>query len=198
MLASSGEIPRLRRPASDAHHPVFHHPGLQPFADQTDDATVADPLRDETDQPVMAHRVEEPGDVGVHNPVHRPAGDPDIERIERVMRPAPRSEAIAEPQEVPFPDRVQHLDHGTLDDLVLQRGDAERPLPPVRLGDIHPPRRQRPVGTAVDTVLQIREPRLEILAVLPPAYPVHPGRRVPRAPDRRTAAGPHRRGGARP
>jgi hypothetical protein len=33
-------------------------------------------------------------------------------------------EAVAEPQEVFFPDRIQHFDQRALDDLVLQRGYA--------------------------------------------------------------------------
>jgi len=30
------------------HLPIFHHPSLQPFADQADHAAVADPMLDET------------------------------------------------------------------------------------------------------------------------------------------------------
>jgi hypothetical protein len=42
-------------------------------------------------------------------------------------------EPIGETQEVLLVDRVQHLNDGPLDELVLQRGDAQRPQPPVRL-----------------------------------------------------------------
>ena len=65
------------------------------------------------------------------------------------MRAAPRPEPVREPDEVRLVDRVQHLDHRPLDDLVLQRGDPERPLPPVRLRDVRPPRRLRPVAPAM-------------------------------------------------
>jgi site-specific DNA recombinase len=119
--------------------PVFHHPGLQPFADQTDHARIADPVRDEADQPVVADRLEEARDVGVQDPVHLRALDPDREGVQRVVRAAPRPEAVREPEEVRLEDGVQHLDHRTLDDLVLQRRDAERALSAVRLGDGHPP-----------------------------------------------------------
>jgi hypothetical protein len=36
----------------------FQHAGLQPFADQADDTTVADALLDKPDQPLMADRVD--------------------------------------------------------------------------------------------------------------------------------------------
>ena len=161
------------------HHSVFHHPGPQPFADQAEDPPVSDPVFDEFDQPVVVHRVEEPRDVGVEDEVDASLGDPHRQRVQRVVLAASRPEAVAEPQKVCFPDRVQHLDHRALDDLVLQRGNAERPLPSVRLGDIHPPRRQRPIGAAVNAVLEILEPRLEICAVFPSPHPVHSSRRLP-------------------
>jgi len=49
------------------------------------------------------------------------------------MRLAPWPEPVGEAQEVHLINGVQHLGDGTLDDLVFQRGYAERPLPPVRL-----------------------------------------------------------------
>src|SRR4029077_16960162 len=96
-----------------------------------------------------------------------------------IMLATPRSEAVAEPQEVFLPDRVQHLDHRALDDLVLQRRDAEGPLPSVRLGDIDSPPRQRPIGAAGGPGLEVPETLPEALAVPPPRHPVHPRRRVP-------------------
>ncbi len=129
----------LRRPhLCPGHLPALHHPGLQPFADQADHAAVADPMFDEADQPLMADRIEEAGDVGIQNPVHLGAGDPDSERVERIVGATAGSEPVREPEEVFLVDRVQHLDHRALDDLVLQRGDAEWTLPPVGLWYVVP------------------------------------------------------------
>ena len=50
------------------------------------------------------------------------------------MLAAPRPESVREAEEVRFVDGVQHLDRRALDDLVFQRGNPERPLPPVALG----------------------------------------------------------------
>jgi hypothetical protein len=52
----------LRRPHLWPDHlPVFHHPGLQPFADQANDAAVTDPVLDEADQPLVVDRIEGSG-----------------------------------------------------------------------------------------------------------------------------------------
>ncbi len=120
------------------HYPVLHHPGRQPFADQTDHAPVADAVFQGTDQPFVAERVEEPRNIGVQYPVYLRAGDPGRQRVQRIVLAAPRPEPIREPEEVCLVDRVQHLDNGPLDNLVLQRRDAERPHPPVRLGYVVP------------------------------------------------------------
>ena len=65
--------------------------------------------------------------------------DPDRQRVQRIVLAAPRPESVREAEKVLLVDGVEHLDDGPLDDLVLQRGNAERPLPPVRLLDVHPP-----------------------------------------------------------
>ena len=61
----------------------------------------------------------------------------------------PRPETVREAQEVGLVDGVEHLDDGPLDDLVLQRGNAQRPLPPVRLRDVHSRERLRSVRSRV-------------------------------------------------
>src|SRR5260370_4962134 len=108
--------------------------------------------------PRMIKLGEEVADISVEYPVHLPLGDPDRERIQRVMRATPGPESVRETPEVLLVHGVQHLHHRTLEDLVLQRGDADRPLPPVRLRYVQPARRARPVGTAVDAA----EPGLEV------------------------------------
>ena len=86
---------------------------------------------------------------------------PDVERVQRVVLAAPRSEPVREAEEVRLVDGVQHLDRGPLDDLVFQRGHAERSLPPVGLRDVHPTNRLRsvrsslqPFGEVLEVVLQ--------------------------------------------
>jgi hypothetical protein len=99
-----------------------------------------------------------------------PPQDPDRQRIQRIMRAAPRPEPVGETDKVLLVDGVEHLDHRSLDDLVLQGGDAERALPPVRLWYVHPTRRARPVGPTVDPAEQVFEVRSEVLPVGVPRH----------------------------
>src|SRR6266446_3755362 len=62
---------------------------------------------------------KKPGNVGVQYPVHPRVADPDGERVQCIMRTASGPEPVREPEEIFLVDRVQHLDHRTLDDLVL-------------------------------------------------------------------------------
>jgi hypothetical protein len=82
---------------------------------QADDARVADPMLDEADEPVLAHGVEEPGNIGVQNVVHLSAVDPDMERVQRIVLAAARAESIAEPEEFLLVDRIQQRSSGPLD-----------------------------------------------------------------------------------
>jgi len=183
MLASSGEITapgacpgggRGRPDLSRCHLPVLRHPGLQPFADQSDHPAVADTQLDELDQPIVTDRIEEPRDIGVQYPVHLSLVDPDRQRIQRIVLATPRPEPVAEPQEIFLPDRIQHFHQRALDNLVLQRRYAQRTLSAIRLRDINPSRWLRPVSTPVDTAVQVYEFVLEALAVCRPGHPSTP------------------------
>jgi hypothetical protein len=98
------------------------------------------------------------------------------------MRFAPGPEPVGEADEVRLVDAVEHLDDGALDDLVLQRGDAERPQPPVPLGDVRPPDRLRPIAPALDSLVQVPEVALQVLPVVTPRHAVDSrrGRRTQR------------------
>src|SRR6267154_1314795 len=60
--------------------------------------------------------------------------------VQCIMRTASGPEPVREPEEIFLVDRVQHLDHRTLDDLVLQRCDAERAAAAIRLWYVMPAR----------------------------------------------------------
>jgi len=111
---------------------------LQAVEHTDPDAVVGDPMLEKPPQPAVIKIGEEVADIRIEHPVHPLPPDPDRERIQRMMRITPRPKPIGEAQKVHLVDGVEHLDDGPLDDLVLQRGDAERPLPPVRLRDVRP------------------------------------------------------------
>src|SRR5258707_9458565 len=77
------------------------------------------------------------------------------------MRTASGPEPVREPEEIFLVDRVQHLDHRTLDDLVLQRCYAERAAAAIRLWYVMPARRLRPVGSSMNPSVKIGELALE-------------------------------------
>src|SRR5438552_12106510 len=94
------------------------------------------------------------------------------------MRTTPRPETIREAPEIHLVDSVEHLHDGPLNDLVLQRGNTQRPQPPVRLRDVHPPTRLRPVPPRLHPSMQILKVNLQVLPVPGPRHPVHPRRRL--------------------
>src|SRR5271157_6347099 len=116
----------LRRWLPDA---ILHHASRQPFADQAQHAPIADPEFNEPNHPLVADVVEEAPDVGVQYPVHRLALDADRKRVQRVVLSPSGPEPVGEAEEVRLVDRIENLYHRALDNFVLQRRDAERPLP---------------------------------------------------------------------
>jgi len=159
---------------------VLDHACPEPFLDQAQDPLVRDPVLEELHHPGVIQAGEEGAEIRVEHPVHLAVLDRDRERIQRVVRSASGPKPVGEPQEVRLVDGVQHLDYGALDDLVLQRGDPERPQPPVRLRDVHPARRLGPVRAPLNPPVQIAEVLLQLLPVGLPRLAVDPGGR-PRA-----------------
>src|SRR5438034_102757 len=115
----------LRRPLPRLRPlPVLDHSRLQPLADQAQDALVRDPVLEEPQQPAVVDGVVEATDVRVEHPAHLPPQDPGRERIQRLMRAAPRPKPVTETEKVRLEDGVQYLDDVTLEELVLQSGNA--------------------------------------------------------------------------
>src|SRR5438093_3155972 len=94
--------------------------------DESHDTLVRNPVLEIFDQPSVVDGIKETTDVQIEHPVHLLRQQADRERIRRIVRAAPRSEPKREVGKVGFVDGVQHLDRRALDNLVLQRGDAER------------------------------------------------------------------------
>ena len=109
---------------------LLQHACLEPFVNQAHDAPVCYAMLDKLPHPSVIERVIKPPDVGIEHPVHSPRSDPNRQRIQRLVRTTSRSKSIGESQKVLFVDRVQHLDRGTLDDLIFQRRNPEWAKPP--------------------------------------------------------------------
>src|SRR5437868_15474495 len=105
MQVDVGKERRDHRPLSspqvtDRDDPVFQDTRLQPLSDETDDALVADAVLHETDQPILADRIEKGADISVKNEVHLSGRDPDRQGIQRIVRAALEAEPVAEAEEV--------------------------------------------------------------------------------------------------
>src|SRR5439155_21777626 len=159
--------------------PLLQHAGPQPFLDETHDAPVPHTVLEKLHQPAVVKGIEEATDVGIEHPAHPPRREPDRERVQSLMRVAPRPESIRETEEVALVDGVEHLDDGALDDLVFQRGNAERPQPPVHLRDVRSTHRLRPVRPPLEPAGEVPKVGLKILSVVPPRLAIDAGSRIP-------------------
>src|SRR5260370_32936636 len=92
-------------------------------------------MLDELHCPFVAHVIEEATDVRIEHPVHPLPLDAHRQRVKRLMRAATGTEPIRKAPEVDLVNLVEDRHHGLLDDLVLQRRDAQRALPSVSLRD---------------------------------------------------------------
>jgi hypothetical protein len=78
-----------------------------------------------------------PRNVRIDNPVHTLSQQAHIQRIQRIVRAASRTETIRKASKVFLINRVEDGDHRLLNDFVFQRRDAQRTLPPVGFRYIH-------------------------------------------------------------
>ena len=136
-------------------------------------------MLEELHQPTVVDGVEEATDVGIEHPLHLLRRDRRGEGVQRIVLAASRPEPVRETEKVLFVDRVHHLDHRSLDDLVFHRGDSERALPPVGLGNEHSSRGLRSVRPLMHSAMKLAEIVLELLAVMLPRNTVDARRGAP-------------------
>ena len=70
------------------------------------------------------------------------------------MRAASRPETMRAVEKIGLVDGIEHLGHRALDDFVFKRRVAERPLPPIGLGDVGSPNRQGPISVRLKAHMQ--------------------------------------------
>jgi len=127
----------------------------------------------------MADRPEEVPDVEDLKPSSPLPINADDQRVQCIMRAALRPETVREADKLLLVDGVEHRHYCSLDDLVLQSGDTQRPLPPIRLGYVLAPAGLRPVRAPMDSRMQVPQIALQVCLVVVPRHPIHPRRRVP-------------------
>jgi hypothetical protein len=86
--------------------PVFDHSRFEPFADQANDPLIGNPVFEKPEHPLVIDFIEERADVGIHDPVHLSALDPDRERVQRLVLAPPWPESVRETEKILFIDRA--------------------------------------------------------------------------------------------
>ena len=122
--------------------------------------------------------IQEGHDVGLENPLHLAPMDNLIQGAHRVMRTASWPKALGALEKVLLVDGLQHLAHGVLDHLVLERRDANWPGRTLGLGDVHTSDRLMAIPLGLQPCVQILEIVLQVLPVCLLGDPIHPHRRI--------------------
>src|ERR1700678_3510526 len=107
-------------------------------------------MLDELHHPLVTQVVEESANIRIEYPVHSLPLDAYVQRIQRLMRAASRTESIRKAPKVHLVDLVENGHHRLLDDLIFQRGDAQWPLPAISLRYVHSSRGLRPICSAMN------------------------------------------------
>jgi len=123
---------------------------LQPLSQELQHPPVTNPTCDPAHQHIVVNGVKVGLDVGVHHipAAHQVLFDP----IDRLGRTALRSKAIGVVLEVGLEERLDHQLARLLDHAIPHRGNPQRPLSAVWLGNVHPQYRLRVVAPAFQVV----------------------------------------------
>src|SRR5271167_2028709 len=167
----------LRRPFLHPYpFPLLQHAGVEPFLNQSHDAPICHPVRDEFHQPFVGKPIEKVANIQIEHPVHLSRQQSRVERVQRLMLASPGPEPIRESEKIRFVDGVQYFDGRALDDFVFQHRNSARPFPPLALVDVHPTYRLSSIRSSLQPMGEVLEVVLESLAVVPPRLSVDPGR----------------------
>ncbi len=119
--------------------------------------------------------VKEPTNIRIEYPVHSLPLEAHIQRVQRLMWTAPRTKSIRKAPKVHLVYLVEDGDHRLLDNLVFQRGDAQRPLPAISFRYVRSSRGLRPIRSTVHSAMQLGKPSLQALLILLPTHSVYSG-----------------------
>lgn len=167
-------------------HTVLHHTGPQPQANQPEDTRIGDPKFEHPYQPRVVHAAEKVADVDIDDPIDTLADDRRRDHPQRIMGATSRAETERVVMEVSLIDGAQQLGRRALDDLVLEREQAKRPLPPIGFRNVGSQHRHRPILVRLETGMERAEIALQVPLVVRHRHSVHAGRRLPPQPPERS------------
>jgi hypothetical protein len=114
-----------------------------------------------------------------------------VQAADRVMGAASRSKALGAPKEILLVNGLQHLPHGVLDHLVLERRHPNRPRLPVTFGDMDTSERLMAVPLRLQPCVQTLEMRFQLPPGLLLRDSIHAYRRVGTLPAIRACESRH-------
>src|SRR6266851_6647881 len=158
--------------------PFFQHARVQPLAHEPQYPLVRYPVLEELNQPLMVQAIEERAEVSIQHPAHLSHQQAGVQGIQRIVLAFAWSVAIREAEEVRLIDSIQHRDCRPLDNLIFQRGDAERPWPPVVFGDESSEHCLCSIGPTPQSPGEVSEIALQLLSVLTPRFPIDSRSRI--------------------
>ena len=93
MLAKSGLMPAPCSPVCLVPLIALEDASFKPLADRPQDSRIGDPVRHQSQQPLVVNRVEKAANVRVKHPEHLPGHQRRMQGVQRVMRAAARPKA---------------------------------------------------------------------------------------------------------
>jgi hypothetical protein len=139
VVQQQGNDPALRSPGDrPLKAPVHHHARSQPQADQLQHPSIRHPPPHLGQQPFMADLAEEVPDIELRDKA-APRDEPRSEALHRHHSRPPRPEPERARKEVRLENGLKHDLRGLLRHPVANRRNAQQPLAPVRLRDVHAP-----------------------------------------------------------
>src|SRR5258708_8442809 len=123
-------------------------------------------------------RVEVLAYIDIQHPVLSLPRDDAVQFAQRLVRRAPRSEAIRARQEVLLVNGLQNHGDRPLCHLVLEGRDAERPSRAVRLGDVASAHRRCLIATGLDAFEKVHKVGLQVRLVALRRHTVDAGRAI--------------------
>ena len=145
----------------------LHHPGVEPFANQTDNAAVVDPLADKSPQVAMVQIVEQPSNICVDDPADIQLPQLPVKLVHSPVLAAALAETVGKVIEHLFIDRAQKHLYRPLDYLVLKGRLADWAPLPVFLLQPHPHHRRGLIKAAAHSLAKIHQVLFKVLTVLP-------------------------------
>src|SRR5690606_25235607 len=106
--------------------PRFEHPCMEPFANQTQDDSIAYPVLQQFTQTTVVQSIEELLDIDIENPLDTQVHRLVPEAFQGSMSRATATESVGAVVEVPLIDRFQDHHDRALQDLVLDGRNSDR------------------------------------------------------------------------